>query len=641
MQDWMKTMVKKAVQLWLLAAVVIVGIEVLCRGWADTFQFIGTYPLAFLVNTNRMALISLPALLCTRTVFVALLIELPWVIAAMANRMLMVMRGTPFIWADLRSVGEGASLLGDYLTWGLFIEIALFVVVGVVVLVLSYKKLNTPATASFLKRLGGVAVVALVLLGVQWLCHPDVVMVQEAMDAGSGYERNGFLYTFTSDMDKFFGGQGSQEDMAEVDAIFQQLKGEETTEPTRTPNIIVIQLEAAFDPYRLGEELYSEDPIPNLHKAMANGYSGELGVHTFGGGTARTEFAVLTGMNMDFISDGIPFTDGTVKDDAIESMAYILKDKGYRTTALHNHFAHFFDRNLGYNKLGFDTFITKETMYPVEHQFGWAKDEVFFDYIKRVLESSEEKDFIFGISVATHGPYPTEHEGLDYGIEIKGEMEASTRVQFEKYIDRLHHLDILVGELVDYVQNLEEDTILVLYADHGPTLEVLQDWTREEKFTSFYTIIDNQNKLPKAQHQFLYDYHLYPKLFEMLGIEDGIMNKMHQNYWEDEAYETYFRGIQNIVLNGLSNLEPTAMRFGMEPVVIESVKKTPEGLEISGSGFTECSKMLVDEKPVETTFISPTTLLVPGQSGEEGKVEVGQIGMKDKVLVTSNVYEMK
>ena len=46
----------------------------------------------------------------------------------------------------------------------------------------------------------------------------------------------------------------------------------------------------------------------------------------------------------------------------VESLAYILKDVGYTTSAVHNHTGNFYNRDLIYKNLGFENYVSKEYM---------------------------------------------------------------------------------------------------------------------------------------------------------------------------------------------------------------------------------------------------------------------------------------
>ena len=65
----------------------------------------------------------------------------------------------------------------------------------------------------------------------------------------------------------------------------------------QTPDIVVVQSESFFDP-SVVRGLDGEDFAPNLHRLAKEGSSGGLHVPTYGGGTIRTEFEVLTGLSL-------------------------------------------------------------------------------------------------------------------------------------------------------------------------------------------------------------------------------------------------------------------------------------------------------------------------------------------------------
>ena len=78
---------------------------------------------------------------------------------------------------------------------------------------------------------------------------------------------------------------------------------------------------------------------------------------TIGGGTSNTEFEVITGLSTKLFGPGQFPYNSLLQTSTSESIAYYLKDQGYATTAMHNHEAIFYGRNVAYANLGFDRFI--------------------------------------------------------------------------------------------------------------------------------------------------------------------------------------------------------------------------------------------------------------------------------------------
>ena len=96
-----------------------------------------------------------------------------------------------------------------------------------------------------------------------------------------------------------------------------------------------------------------------MRKLYENFSSGLVKVPTFGGGTVRSEFEMLTGLSMGFFPVGEIPNNNVLKRMPVESLAYILKDIGYTTSAVHNHTGNFYNRDLIYKNLGFENMCLK------------------------------------------------------------------------------------------------------------------------------------------------------------------------------------------------------------------------------------------------------------------------------------------
>jgi phosphoglycerol transferase MdoB-like AlkP superfamily enzyme len=177
------------------------------------------------------------------------------------------------------------------------------------------------------------------------------------------------------------------------------------------PNIILIQLESFFDPAEVEFFTTSEDPIPTFRHLMNNYSSGYFKVPSVGAGTANTEFEVLTGMNLRYFGPGeYPYkTLLKYEKNQTESVATALKSFGYGAHALHNNGGNFYSRADVFNNLGFDSYTSKEFMNILQMtENGWAKDDVLTQHILNSMDSTEQQDFVFTITVQGHGDYPEE-----------------------------------------------------------------------------------------------------------------------------------------------------------------------------------------------------------------------------------------
>ena len=134
----------------------------------------------------------------------------------------------------------------------------------------------------------------------------------------------------------------------------------------RYPNIIMLQLESFFDPTLWRNNPVQGDPIPMFHFLERNFPSGYLSVPSVGAGTANTEFECISAMNLDFFGPGEYPYKTILQKTACESMAFDMKNLGYKAHAVHNNEATFYDRHKVFAQLGFDTFTPIEYMYDIE-----------------------------------------------------------------------------------------------------------------------------------------------------------------------------------------------------------------------------------------------------------------------------------
>ena len=260
------------------------------------------------------------------------------------------------------------------------------------------------------------------------------------------------------------------------------------------PNIIIVQLESFINPNWITDIKLNKNPVSNLESLSNEFTSGLISVPVLGGGTANTEFEVITGMSTEFFGSGeFPYNTIASKK-AIPSLAYTLRDLGYSSNSLHNHEGKFYSRDVVYQNLGFDSFTPIECMStPERTPVGWAKDSVLIDEICNILISTDNSDLIFGISIQGHGGYPSDYIE-DKEVYITNDYSKDNKNSLEYYINQIYEMDQFIGNLIEAVNELNEPTIIVLYGDHFPAIGLSESniSIRTLKKTP-YLILDNMN----------------------------------------------------------------------------------------------------------------------------------------------------
>lgn len=594
-------------------------------------QLIITRPLAFLENVMIITLCLSLCLFTKRKWFFAVLIGSVWAALGIANMYVLSYRVSPLSAIDFAILQLDLSFIGIYMSVPTFILLVLAVLLLIAGLILLFRK--CPKSPVHLLR------TAAVLSGLVL-----TVVVLPELPAASGFagneykdvinltEQYGFAYTFTRSLIDVGIDRPEDYSARRVHAIAEDELRVEENEPEETPNIIFLQLESFFDVNHLEDVAFSEDPIPYFHSLQENYPSGFFTAPSVGAGTANTEFEVITQMNVHMFGTGEYPYKTILQESTCESIAYNLKELGYSTHVIHNNTATFYDRNIAFKSLGFDTFTTIEYMNDVEYnEIGWAKDKILTDEIAAVLDSTENRDLIYTISVQPHGAYPEESETTEIEV-ISGIEDEALRGEVEFYVQQIHEVDEFLRELTQYLEAQDEPAVLVIYGDHMPAFDIENTMLDEgNTYTTEYVIwtnyaLETEDKDVKA-------YQLASHVFEMLGINTGTLTKFHQmNSWSG-AYETELLTLQydmlygdRIVYQGENPFEPTDMQFGTKEILIADAIVYGETVAVYGENFTPYSVIYVNGEAQETTFISETKLACTCEGSTKGaKVSVYQV----------------
>ncbi len=461
-------------------------------------------------------------------------------------------------------------------------------------------------------------------------------------DITKTYNDNGFIYSFSSSL--FDRGINKPERYSNksLEAIIKKYDINEGN--VKTPNIIVIQLESFFDVSKYKKYMLINDPIPNFHKIAKKHGSAGLLVPSNGGGTVNTEFEILTGMNLEYFGTGeYPYTT-ILKKTTCESAPYILKSYGYTSHAIHNHTGVFYGRNEVYPNLGFDTFTPIEYMQYEENELGWAKDIYLFDEIKDAIESTDNKDFVFAVSVEGHGLYKKEDRENNpfkiQGRENISEANKASAYMYEFYCGLLNETDKFVGKLYDYVMSLEEETVVIIYGDHLPSLAFSkEEYSYKSDYVTDFTVFANFEDF-----SFNYDKEIYPanilisEVFEALSINDGIINRINRKY-NTEKYEEDLKEIQYDILYGdkyslkYKKYERAEMIMGVNIPEITDVVYSNGLLTLKGKNFTKDSIVFINGWQRDTEFVDSQTLRCTNFGlSKDDNVSIRQIAVNGKAL---------
>ena len=599
------------------------------------FQLIIFHPYSYLINVMIISASFTFALVFRKRIGVIILLSLFWLTGGIINFVLLFFRVTPFTSSDLLLIRDGLDVATKYLNTFHYIAIGILIVTVITLFVLFF--LKTSQTERKPKYIHSIPIIlgALLLTWGGVLLGQSTGLLETAFrELSQSYLKNGFIYCFGASLLNTGISKPSDysaEVMEQLTENYEiQTESEEgVTYYSHKPNIVIVQLESFFNVNRLKDVKFSSNPLPNLTKIMEEYPSGAFSMPVVGAGTVNSEFEVLTGMNIDDFGIGEYPYKTIVKETACESLAYNLKSYGYHAFAIHNNTGDFYDRNLVYPNLGFDTFTSVEYMWTDSYTpMDWAKDSILTEEIETALDSTGGQDFVFTVSVQGHGSYPSD-SSVKYTHHVTVSSDTITDEaymdQLSYYVNQLYEMDQFIGDLMDMLRNRHEPTILVMYGDHCPSLDLT-----DEKLTSG-TIYDTEyfiwNNIGLTfDWQDMQAYEISSTILSALEIPDGAINAYHQNSGRqlkngEITEEEYLSGLKEleydvlygdkITYGGENPYTPTNLQMGFFPITISNATYTKDHvLIVRGENFTRYSTVHVNGTSCDTLYLDPNTLVV-------------------------------
>ena len=641
----------------ILSVVLAFSLEMLGRQTfpLSTMGFIKEKPIMFLYSVFILFFSYSIVLLVRRRVFTYIIVTVLWSAVGIVNFMMLSSRNTPFTYVDITLTKSVLPVITNYYSVPEIISMAVMLLFGLVLLVTGFLYLpmsKKPVKKRTARNIVEFAIIAVGFVGAtQYGLHTGMITT-EIHNIRLAYSDYGTPYCFSVTALRTGVQKPSNYSEEHVQSIVKKVekdskKEQKTSTVTKKkPNIIFVQLESHFDITQVKNVKFNKDPLENFHKYMREYSSGHTMMPSYGAGTANTEFEIMTQMDLDLFGAAEYPYKTVLQDQTCESVPNDLKKEGYSTHAIHNNSAAFYDRDLVFSNLGYDTFTTKECMDIKKWtENGWAKDSILTGQINDVLDSTDGQDFIYTISVQGHGDYPTKEVIENPEITVEGIDDEELRNKYTYYANQVDQMDDFVKDLVESLNKRGEDTILVMYGDHLPSLGIEdEDLTYGNKYWTSYFIWDNIGL--KKQDGNIEAYQLASTIMDRIGIHDGILTKYHQT---QKNSSTYINGLQNLeydtfygkdyAYNQDNPFKATDIKFGSKKLEVSKIYETDEGVFIVGNNFTNYCNVLVEGMKISTTFHNEHLLEISKEDIQDGdSFEVDIISKAPRTLVRSNQY---
>ena len=464
-------------------------------------------------------------------------------------------RGSPLHPADLLSIGTAGEVSSAY-KFDLPISMCAAFFLMLTVFAVEHK-------IRFVRYTGKQRIVWLCVLAVLTAGGFGYLQSQPILSTG---KNGGFFWNLTSSYEKYgyFLATYIYENYQKVEKpegysaeaveqLMTELIQEQTEKSGQLPNIIAIMNESFTDFASVDGIQTSKQLLPFIDSLQENTVKGNLYVPVFGGGTANTEFEFLTGSTMRFLPTGSTPYQAYVKRE-LPSLASYLKQYGYVTLACHFASGSNWNRDQVYPLLGFDTFLTDTDVGELEELHGYPSDQADYEEVCRQYEAwkasgTSEHFFCFNVTIQNHGGYLSGYRSEDAPQYTGGQ----TSDDVEEYLSLLRESDRAFEQLVNYFEQEEEPTVILMFGDHWPRLN-------NAFINSMANQADTENELEKNQNKYVTPFVIWANY----NIEETQIEKLSANYLAAELLQVAgvpVNAYQNFLLN-LSEKVPVIDTLG-------------------------------------------------------------------------------
>jgi phosphoglycerol transferase MdoB-like AlkP superfamily enzyme len=429
------------------------------------------------------------------------------------NRLKVANLGTPLLPDDFRMIGQlrkgGMHLLSGYLPHSPWPYLAMLAALILIVAAWRLEPPLFPRRTRGRRLLAGGVLAALLLSMLAGLSpwgkiYNSRVLWLEPWSASVTTNHSGLVSSLMLFHLQYGGGHRKPDRAAATQLIARSAPAllqtmQQAAPASGLPDIVVIQSESFFDPAIMRGYEHS-DFAPNLRRLAAHGISGKLHVPTFGGGTIRTEFEVLTGLSLRYF-DNLQFPYLQMSHKSLPSLVRTLKAHGYSTLALHGNDPSFWNRTTAFKAIGFDRFVSQSSFPANAANDGkYMADSAMTDEIMSQLKDVGPPQFIFAISIEAHGPYDVEPANTAErdAIPVPDGITGRDKLELQTYLYHLKHADAELGRLVTWLAQRQRPSLVLFYGDHLPAL------TNSYHITGF---VDGGDMLSQAGTWLLVDPH--------------------------------------------------------------------------------------------------------------------------------------
>ena len=466
-------------------------------------------------------------------------------ILAIINYLLIEIRGTAITPSDFYSIGLATNFTNSI---ELKVPVIIFISIGIVAvwIFLCYKlKFNMLEK----KRKIFLRIIAMICSIAIFFCffETDLLNINMSYNTKNFYKKNGVCASFLTILKEM---RFDEPENYSVETIQQQLSGNNIIENENNiiekeadekPNIIVIMNESLSDLKEIYDLNITEDNMPFMHSMKKNTIKANVHSTAIGSKTANCEWEFLTGNSTRFLPKEAVTYEQYIKKD-IYSIVNLLNSQGYYTSAYHPYNAEGYNRMLIYPLMGFNEYKFRDDLQELnEVRYDYADDLSTYKNIINLFENKKDDEKIFNFTVTMQNHVAYKDGDFENTVFLK-EYDKNQYFEINQYLSSVKLSDEAFKYLIEYFEDYDEPTIIMMYGDHQPGFvenypEIFGETNEEEYDANKYItpmILWANYDIDEYQIEDISMNYLSVILFNELGLEKSkymeFLEEMYKQY---------------------------------------------------------------------------------------------------------------
>lgn len=206
------------------------------------------------------------------------------------------------------------------------------------------------------------------------------------------------------------------------------------------------------------------------------------------------------------------------------SLGNVFSNLNYSTYSYHNYKYDYYDRNLYYPNMGFDTYKA------IGNGLNMNDSRSDYDMVDCTIDEyiNNDKFMVYYLTISGHAPYNSSNKIALKNYDKLKKYNYSDTVKY--YLSTQIELDKMIGEIFSKLESVNklEDTVIVLVPDHVPygltidemnEISLFQRDNEFEKYRSDLIIYNSSLNKYKSSDNYCSNIDILPTILNLFGID--------------------------------------------------------------------------------------------------------------------------